>query len=291
MKLFLIGTLQLFGGWFVTSALLVWLFQLHPVVTGSAAIGISIFGGLLLWVALALIVSSVARLRERATILRGIEAMPPKDGKRSVIVGRIEALGELLMAPLDGSACVAYSYEIRIDIGAGKSRSNRSVARGVGLTPCRIVNTSGAYQLLAVPTMIAVPPILSNAERIDNFLAYANRTQFIPLGKTSANELKAQWSDDDGAYRSDVAYESFVGARIDKWYTNQHSVPNGSTVCVFGRYSKAKGGIVPSITAPTRLIAGELEEIAATLRGQAVTRALIACVLVAIVTMLILMNR
>jgi hypothetical protein len=102
MKLILIGALQLFGGWFVISALLIWFFQLHPAVQGSAAIGISIFGGLLIWAALALIVSSLARLRERATILRGIEAVPPKDGKRSMIVGRIESMGEVLQAPLDG---------------------------------------------------------------------------------------------------------------------------------------------------------------------------------------------
>jgi hypothetical protein len=187
--------------------------------------------------------------------------------------------------------CVAYSYEIRIDIGAGKSRSNRSVARGFGLTPSRIVNTSGAYKLLVVPTLIAETPQLSRAECIANFLSYAKDTVFVPLGKASAKELQAQWSDDDGAYRSDVAYESFEGARIDKWYTAQHCVPNGATVCVFGRYSKDKGGIIPSITTPTRLIAGDINEIAATLRSQTVTRALIACVLIAVVGGLIMMNR
>jgi hypothetical protein len=291
LKLFSIGALQLFGGWAVVSALLVWYFQTDPAVSGSAAVGISVFGGLLLWVAIVLIASSIARLRERATILRGVEAIPPKEGNRSVIVGRIESIGESLQAPLDGSACVAYSYSIRIDIGAGKSRSNREVARGVALTPSRIVNTSGAYKLLAVPTLIGVTPNLSKEECIANFLAYAKHTVFIQVGKASARELQAQWSDCDGAYRSDVSYESFEGARIDKWYTAQHCVPNGSTVCVFGRYSKADGGIVPSITTPTRLIAGDVNEIAATLRGQAMTRAIIACVLIAITGGLVLMNQ
>ncbi len=291
MKLFFVGALQLFGGWFVCSALLVWFFQIQPLVSGSAVIGISIFGGLLLWIAVALIASAVARMRERATLLRGVEAIPPKDYGNSVIVGRIESMGELLEAPLDRSACVAYSYSIRIDIGAGKSRSNREVARGVGLTPSRIVNTSGVYKLLAVPTLIAVTPQLSRAQCIENFLDYSRRTVFIPVGKASASELKAQWLDDDGAYRSDVAYESFEGARIDKWYTTQDCVPNGATVCVFGRYSKAKGGVVPSITTPTRLIAGELNEIAGTLGRQAITRAVIACVLLLIIGALILMNR
>jgi hypothetical protein len=265
--------------------------QWHPLVHSSAAVGISIFGGLLLWVAIALIASSVGRMRERAMILRGIDAVPPKERGRSVIVGRIESMGEVLQAPLDGSPCVAYRYEIRIDIGAGKSRSNCAVARGVGLTPSRIVNTSGAYKLLAVPMLIAETPQLSRAECIANFLSYAKDTVFVPLGKASAKELQAQWSDDDGAYRSDVAYESFEGARIDKWYTAQHCVPNGATVCVFGRYSKDKGGIIPSITTPTRLIAGDINEIAATLRSQTVTCALIACVLIAIVGGLILMNQ
>jgi hypothetical protein len=99
MKLLLIGALQLFGGWAVVSALL----QAHPAVSGSAAVGISIFGGLLLWVASALIASSVDRMRERATTLRGIDAVPPKERGCSVIVGRIESMGEVSQAPLDGS--------------------------------------------------------------------------------------------------------------------------------------------------------------------------------------------
>ncbi len=291
LKLFLIGALQLFGGWLVVSASLLWLFWSTPLVDASAALGISIFGGLLLWIAIALVASSMARLRERFTILRGIDAIPPKEGNNSAILGRIESTGELLQAPLDGSACIAYSYSVRIDIGSGKSRSNREVVRGVALTQSRIVNTSGGYKLLAVPTIIGATPNLSKAECIANFLAYAKHTVFTPVGKASAKELEAQWLDDDGTYRSDVAYESFEGARIDKWYTTQHCVPNGALVCVFGRYSQAKGGIVPSIAKPTRLIAGDINEIASTLRSQSITRAAIACVLIAITGGLVLMNR
>jgi hypothetical protein len=138
---------------------------------------------------------------------------------------------------------------------------------------------------------VLVSATTADVERIENFLAYASRTPFVPYGKASANELTVQWSDDDGAYRSDIAYQAFEDARIDKRYTNQHSVPNGATVRVFGRYSKERGGIVPSITAPTDLIAGELEEIAATLRAHSIAQTTIACVLIAVVGGLIMRNR
>src|SRR4051812_8757219 len=37
---------------------------------------------------------------------------PPRDGERVAIAGTIEPIGEPLVAPLSGQACVAYDYSI-----------------------------------------------------------------------------------------------------------------------------------------------------------------------------------
>lgn len=280
MKIILFGLLQGLGGWAAVSALIWWYLQSRGM-RPSDAIGIAIFSGGFMWASFGLFVSAFGRWRERAAILGGITATPPVDGKHVVLVGTIEPTGPRLQAPLDGSPCVMYSYGIHIDTGTGKSRMLANVARGVALTPSRIVTRAGTYKLLAlVYNLQAESPTNSSAARVERFLQYARRTTFIK-GERAANELLAQWSDDDGAYRSDVAYIPLEDPDTQYWITEQHHVPPGARVCLFGLYSKAKGGIIPSVARPPRLICGNIEEAAATLKSQVVTRSIIALFLAA----------
>ena len=55
-----------------------------------------------------------------------------------MLVGVIEAIGEPLSGPLDRTPCVAYSYEVLIDRGSGKSRTIVKVAHGAPVLrwPC-----------------------------------------------------------------------------------------------------------------------------------------------------------
>ncbi len=150
MKIILFGLLQAFSGWLVAGTLIAWYLQSHGMRL-SDTIGIAIFGGLFAWASFGLFVSSYGRWRERAAILGGIAGTPPVDGKHGVLVGTIEVTGPRLQAPLDGSPCVMYTYLIENDTGSGKSRALSTIARGVALTPSRIVTRSGSYKLLVLP--------------------------------------------------------------------------------------------------------------------------------------------
>jgi len=290
MKTVLIGLLQSLGGWLAVSAVMSWILQWQYGVSAVDTIGMSLFGGAFAWVSFGLFVSSAGCWRQRAAILGGVAGKPPKDNRQVVLAGTIQPIGSRLQAPLDGSVCVMYSYEIHYDAGQGKRRSIVNVARGIALTPSRIVNKSGSYKLLSVPILEAGTPTLSNDERIERFLQYARRTTFIKKDG-AANELLAQWADDDGAYRSDVAYGPLEGAETRHWVANQTHVPVGESICVFGLYSKAKGGIIPSAMTPTRLICGGVAEVAAKLKRQAVTRGLIGLVLVSPLVIAFVVNR
>lgn len=224
-----------------------------------------------------LLFSAFNRWRERAAILGGVSGVAPRDGANAVLVGTIEASGPPLRAPLDGSACVAYTYEIKDDRGTGKQRTISNIARGVALAPATIVTRTGSYRLLAVPALEASEPALTRSQMIANFERYARETRFIDR-KDAADELLAQWADADGDYRSDVAYVRLEGIETDKWVLQQQHLPPGSQVCVFGRYSSERRGIVPSAGGPVRVIRGNAEQVAASLRSKIVTRSVLGVI-------------
>ena len=109
---------------------------------------------------------------------------------------------------------------------------------------------------------------------IASFQRYARDAIFIDQ-KGSADELLAQWEDVDGRYRSDVAYAQLTDVDTSQWVLRQQHLPAGSQVCVFGRYSAPRGGIVPSIGGPVRLVRGNLDQVAASLQSKVVTRSLL----------------
>lgn len=275
MKAVLVGLLQGLVGWLLMAAALGgWLtWQYGLPVTDT--MGVSLLVGGLWWATGGLLVSALACARERRSILRGAAGPAPADGAKVVLAGVIEPLAAVLRAPLDRAPCVAYSYEVLIDRGSGRKRNIIPIARGVALAPSRIVTPSGAYKLLAVPDLQAVDSSAPLEQRIQSFLAYAAVTRFIE-GQNSAQELLDRWADEDGSYRSDVNFRPTAGADTTLWQARQQHVPPGSPVCVFGRYSQARGGVVPTGLKPVRLLVGHPTEVAASLRRQMLSRGLVA---------------
>ena len=111
---------------------------------------------------------------------------------------------------------------------------------------------------------------------IANFERYARETTFIDK-KDAADELLAQWEDSDGDYRSDVVYVALGGIQTAQWVLKQQHLPPGSPACVFGRYSSERRGIVPSAGGTVRVIRGNAEQVAASLRSKIVTRGAAGC--------------
>ena len=289
MKVILVGLLQSIGGWLGTAGVLSLLLHMQAGMPWPAAFVISLGAGLFIWPAIGFFAGALSRWRERGAVLAGIAGRTPQDGRHTVLVGRIVPTGTTLTAPMDGADCVMYSYEVIYDAGSGRQRRRVTMARGVGLAACRIVTAHGGHKLLAVPMIIGRSPENSSEDRLMRFQSYVRRTTFIKAD-ASAGERMRQWADDDGVYRSDVAYAPLEDADGRFWFLNQQHVPAGESVCVFGNYSEAKGGIVPTSAAPVRVMVGDVQEIAAGLRRQATNWVIVGIVLLALPAMILWMN-
>lgn len=276
MKHAAVGCLMGLGSWLLLALVWAGLLQWRFDAPLAETLGVSTLAGLMSYVALTLLHAAWQSWRERAAITSGRAGTPPADGKRAVLVGTLEALGPLLRAPLDGSACVAYDYRITEDRGSGRRRMILTHFRGTGLAPCVIVTRSGRHRLLTVPDLQTSPPAGPSSGHIAAFGRYARETNFTGAD-TAANELVARWTDDDGAYRSDVSYVPLASIDLTRCMLAQQQVRAGAMVCAMGWYSKARGGLVPSPTwaGNPRLIEGDLNELVQTLGASARRRLLL----------------
>jgi hypothetical protein len=270
------------SGWFALAlAISVGLQMLG--VEWTQTLFVAIVGGLLAWIGVGLIYSSLQLRRESRDIQNGMAGAHLKDGAHVVMVGTISPIGAgLLTAPLNDVRCVAYSYKITEVIGSGERRTNATHARGSAQVPCTIATQSGSYKLLTVPdlesadaiTSLAFPPSKLRTAHIVAFKQYAQSTQFIRAdesGKAAANELTDRWTDADGQYRGDVAYSDLGAVNLFNCKLEQQQIRAGAQVCVFGTYSANKAGIVPSPTwrGSARLVEGNSEAVVTKLRSRA----------------------
>lgn len=268
--------LWLAGGALAVGAFLAFLHYRQGVALQDA-IGPSIFAGILAWLSLNLFRAAFSSWRERAALARGIAGESPADGQPFVFVGTLEPqTAEILQAPFDGAPCLAYDYAITEIRGQGKRRTVINYYRGSALAPSAVATPSGTYPLLAVPEFQGTAAPIAAAKALGPFLKYAEATQFRSH-KTSAQELGERWNDADGSWRSDVAYGDAPQPDLSDATFRQHHVEPGGKVTVFGHYAAGRG-IVPhgNWANTTRLLAGDTEHAARTLRSQIRTRLLLA---------------
>jgi hypothetical protein len=276
MKHAAVGCLMGLGSWLLLALAWAGLLQWRYEAPLAETLGVSTLAGLVGYVALSLLHAAWQAWRERAAIISGRAGAPPADGKRVVLVGSIEALGPLLRAPLDNAACIAYDYKITEDRGSGRRRMILTHFRGTRLTPCEIVTRSGRHRLLTVPDLQTSPPAGPSAGHIAAFERYAHGTTFSGAD-TAAKEWVARWTDDDGAYRSDVSYAPLASIDLTRCMLAQQQVRAGAMVCAIGWYSKARGGLVPSPTwsGNPRLIEEDVNALVQTLNASARKRLLL----------------
>lgn len=279
MKHAAVGCLIGLGGWLLLAALVSGGLQRWYDVPLVDTLGVSAGAGLIGFGALNLLHASWQAWRERSAIASGRAGEAPADGARAVLVGTLEALGAPLRAPLDGSACLAYDYRITEDRGSGRRRMILTHFRGTGLAPSVIVTRSGRHRLLTVPDLQGSAPATPSSGHIAAFERYAHATRFT-AADGAARELVARWTDDDGAYRSDVGYTPLERVDLTRCMLTQQQVRPGARVCAIGHYSAARGGLVPSPTwAPNpRLIEGDVDELLQTLGVSARNRLLLGTV-------------
>lgn len=276
MKHAAVGCLIGLAGWLAVAVALSVLLQLQWQAAWVDTLGVSALAGLIGWAALNLLHASWQAWRERSAIASGRAGQAPADGARVVLVGTLQALGAPLRAPLDGSACLAYDYRITEDRGSGRRRMILTHFRGSGLAPSEIVTRSGRHRLLTVPDLQASPPTTPSSGHIAAFEQYARATSFT-RAEGAAQELVDRWTDDDGAYRSDVCFTPLEQLDLSRCMLAQQQVKPGARVCVIGSYSAARGGVVPSPAwaGNPRLIEGDVDGLLQTLGSSMRTRLLL----------------
>lgn len=273
MKQAAAGCLMGLLGWLGSAAAISWGLQTQYGHRTVDTLGASALGGLFACAAIGLLYGAFKASRERAVVLGGIAGATPNDGPRAVLVGTLEGLAAPLTAPMDGSPCLAYSYEVTESRGSGKRRFIYRHFKGVGLAPSRVVTATGAYRLLTVPDIEGGESTATAGEHQTAFERYARATTFSGAD-TSAQELVDRWADADGAYRSDVAYTALDAVTLTNCQLVQQQVRPGAQVCVFGTFSAERRAIVPSraLHAPPRLLVGNAETVAAALASTFKTR-------------------
>lgn len=259
----------------------------------TAAVMGGLIGTAIAWIPYRLFLTAFVRWNESAAIHDSLAGVPPVDGKQTVIVGTLEALEDELVAPLDGARCLAYTYEIRNAVSSEPSRSRQdsfgTIARGRALAPSHIVNSVGTYKLLSLPQIDGVAARLTNDQCISRFLTYARNVSFIDADG-AAKEFESLWRADGDRYRADVRLRSLESSNTHGWQAQQHSVPPGAQVGVFGRYSASRGAIVPNGLMSTRLIVGDAAELGEKLRRQALTYAAIGVAIVSAIALISWLN-
>jgi hypothetical protein len=234
---------------------------------GEAAAGAAIVGGGLAWLGVAYIFGIKDKYRAAALIQRGLNGDAPHDGEKVAAIGRLNAAGPVLTSPLSKTSCVAYKYEVTSQFGDDEI----TYYSGFAMTPSSIQTRQQSIRLLAWSDPKLKWVYVPAGEGQRNAEEYIARTEFrepsILSIRQSFSDLIDMYGDDDGSVRWDqrgIRPPLDTGKPIDlstATYREMLLRP-GDPVCVIGRYSAQRGGIIPSdhpLADPVTLEVGERE--------------------------------
>jgi len=191
---------------------------------------------------------------------------PREDGERIAVTGPIQPIGEPLRAPLSGSPCVAYEYEM-FHYGRTDGRTEKVKDRtGLALTPSVIRTTHGDVKLLGFP-MLENFRATSNPHWRENAAVYLENTNFEEVQLTKVfSMVRELLTDDDGALRKD--WKLSAAADVSGLELEEKILPAGEMVTVVGQYSAAKNGVVQNLgQGGLRILRGDRDAAAAAFRG------------------------
>ena len=208
---------------------------------------VAIFGGGIAWVAALYFAGIHTKFAKAKMIRRGLSGDTPNDGEKIAAIGRISAAGGVtLTSPLTRTPCVAYRYDIR----QGTGTDDFTWYEGFALTPSVIQGRTRNIRLFAwgdltFPwTFIPAETVCANAEE------YIKQTEFQPPTavniRATINKSIEIYKDDKGSVRWDQIGVGTESPNLQVSAYREVLVRPGDTVCVVGRYSAQRGGIVPS---------------------------------------------
>jgi hypothetical protein len=231
----------------------------------------SLIAGFLMAFAIGMLRNAIASARDAIRfssepVFTGMTAEKPKDRQLVSVTGRIRALNAPLQAPFSGRSAVLYKYEIDANLGADVELYEPSSAfHGFAMTASVIDSPYGPLRLLGFPILQGFPRQRcdpSSEEARATAKTFVETTDFIDekneeFGPSFLHMLESL-EDADGNLRQDYRRASSNYDLKGKQFAEKIVVP-GEQVCVVGRYSAAKNGLVPDISGNEllRLIRGD----------------------------------
>ncbi len=228
--------------------------RLYPPVRASGAPPprnseiVGVISGLFLTLAVCGVFQGLLlRLRQLRLFEASVAGVPPADGAEVAAFGVLVADGPLLAAPLSGTPCVTYDYQISLHTSRGSS-GGVILCSGHGLTPSHVETAAGGVRILACTgfnmptTYLEGPAVVARATR------YCAETTFAAFRLTSMRatlrNMKELRADDDGAIKADFGTPA-TGLDAAGHFFAEHVALDREEVCAFGRYSAERGGLVP----------------------------------------------
>ena len=202
-------------------------------------------GGFCIGTAAGFVVGAFGLAKERRSLLDAAMGVPPRDGEWVAVSGTIRS-SDPLPAPISGVESAVYEYRITREDRSTSESSTLLFYEGNALTPTTIGTRFGAVRLLAVPTLDVPYAKVERARAIENAKRYVASTTFETSAtpKDQRKGVTKESTDDSGVFRVDR--ESHGGTdEIEECDFEEKHVRQGETVCVFGLYSRQRGGIVP----------------------------------------------
>ena len=146
--------------------------------------------------------------RQLESLVRGES---PRDGKLVALEGRVRPLGEPLVAPMSGIACVAYDYTIKEQVPSDSSSHPVAVVRYEGhhLARCELVTGQGPVRLLAFPDLSETPGVKCERAQAQ---ALAERVREPAPGIARLAALERIYTDESGELAVDWKHDA-----IEDW--------------------------------------------------------------------------
>lgn len=210
----------------------------------ESAIAAAVIGGFFLWLGVAYFIGIGQKLKHGRMISRALEGQPPVDGEKIAAIGRISPTGSPLTSPITKSPAVAYKYDIK----SGRGDDEHKHYSGYALTPSIISTQQGSIRLLAWPDLKIKENCILASDAQTNAEEYIAATEWNELSieniRKSIAEMMDVYKDDDGSVRHDQKGRPADDLSRVSFY--ESVVRAGEPVCVIGKYSAARGGIIPS---------------------------------------------
>ncbi len=234
--------------------------ELRDIWPASIAAGVCSVAAVMFLIGIAI------TLRERRSLRNAIGGQQPRDGSWVILAGRMKALSPLI-SPISGKQVVAYRYEMLRWVGPARMQTRVRDYAGTALAASTIETSSGTFRILAVPLFDMATSTVDAVNARRNAEAYVAATHFqqIEFQKGSRASLAPAQTDERGDFRLDESESKepdLFACTLDEWIIEQNA-----SVCVFGRYSRARGGIVadPNWAKPMRVMLGGAETVEAQL--------------------------